>query len=104
MKCECCISYNRCKEKDLLFDKCPYFLDEKSVVQDGDIDILPCPLCGNEAVVLENIEDGMAKYQVRCSTTYCAAKTENFIDIECALSQWNTRDIPIIRQRCCGVQ
>lgn len=62
----------------------------------SEIKLLPCPFCGGEANVCNNIEankkiiNGNTRYAVRC-TLGCYAMTNKYKTEKEAIEAWNTR-------------
>lgn len=97
MKCEKCVSYEYCNDKGLLLDVCCHFFDKTSIVSIDNINILNCPFCGRNAVMVKKEENGVISYGIRCSEAHCAAKTDFYNFAIGALERWNGRNEPILR-------
>ena len=73
--------------------------------------IKPCPFCGNEAELWEEVYEGMKVFSVACS--YCGAGTDHFDNPKEPVKNWNKRikvkgitfnDEGLLPCPCCGAE
>jgi len=62
-------------------------------------DLKPCPFCGCKAMLVGGGSSSRGKLNahVECASRLCMATTKETLDVESAVSIWNTRTDPCVK-------